>query len=132
MTLKATVQPAANFSSAQEAHRLRGEMKGFGTDEQAIIDILLSLSNEQRVATVKFFLTEMDRDLVEDLSCELGSNYEALALALLYSPVEYTIRQLNDRLEGLVDFEDHDLIELICTRNVEELKLIVKRYRVCK
>lgn len=128
--LKATIQPAVNFSSAQEAHRLRGEMKGFGTDEQAIIDILLAMSNQQRVATVKFFQSEMDRDLVEDLTCELGSNYEDLSLALLYSPVEFTIRQLNDRLEGLVDFEDSDLIELICTRNVDELKQIVKRYRV--
>lgn len=36
-------------------------MKGFGTDEQAIIDILTSRSNEQRQAISKAFTHEYGR-----------------------------------------------------------------------
>lgn len=126
---KATLKPLENFSSAQDAHLLRQEMKGFGTDEQAIVDILIARSNSQRVAIVKFFQSEMDRDLVEDLSCELGSNYEDLTVALLYSPIEYAIRQINDILEGFDEIDEHDLIEIICTKTVDQIKDIAKRYR---
>lgn len=107
-------------------------MKGFATDEQAILNILLTMSNQQRVATVKYFEHEFNRNLVEELCNELGEHYEDLAVALLYAPVEYTIRQLNTRIENMIDYDSDDLIELICTKNVEELNLVDKRYHACK
>lgn len=129
---KATVKPLENFSSAQDAHLLRQEMKGFGTDEQAIVDILTARSNSQRVAIVKFFHSEMDRDLVEDLTCELGSNYEDLTAALLFAPVEYAIRQINQILDGFDEIDDLDLVEIICTRPADQIRTIAKRYRCRK
>lgn len=36
-------------------------MKGFGTDEQAIIDVLTSVNNVQRQELRKFFTTEYGR-----------------------------------------------------------------------
>ena len=56
-----TVTPAAGFSASDDGTALRGAMKGFGTDEQTIIDILTQRSNSQRQQISKFFTEEYGR-----------------------------------------------------------------------
>jgi hypothetical protein len=56
-----TVTPASGFSAANDGVALREAMKGFGTDEQAIIDILTHRSNSQRQQIAKFFTEEYGR-----------------------------------------------------------------------
>lgn len=53
--------PASGFSAADDGMALRAAMKGFGTDEQAIIDILTHRSNNQRQQIAKFFTEEYGR-----------------------------------------------------------------------
>jgi annexin A7/11 len=55
------VTPASGFSAADDGMALRAAMKGFGTDEQAIIDILSKRSNSQRQQIAKFFTEEYGR-----------------------------------------------------------------------
>ncbi|CAB1324821.1 unnamed protein product, partial [Coregonus sp. 'balchen'] len=43
-----TIRPASDFDPADDAQNLRKAMKGFGTDEDIIIDIVANRSNEQR------------------------------------------------------------------------------------
>lgn len=56
-----TVVGVPNFNAAEDAAALRGAMKGFGTDEQAIIDILTARSNAQRQAIAQAFTHEYGR-----------------------------------------------------------------------
>lgn len=63
-----TIFPAPNFSASEDGQALRAAMKGFGTDEQAIIDILCTRSNSQRQAIAKFFTEEYGRVSLNDYS----------------------------------------------------------------
>ena len=51
-----TVEAAVN-----DAKKLRAAMKGFGTDEQAIIDILCKRSNKQRLLIAREFQKQFGR-----------------------------------------------------------------------
>ncbi|XP_062702763.1 annexin B10-like [Aedes albopictus] len=60
-TPKPTVVPAEGFDASADANALRAAMKGFGTDEQAIIDILCARSNGQRMQILETYSSELGR-----------------------------------------------------------------------
>jgi len=51
------VKPVAPFNPRQDAEVLRKAMKGFGTDEQAIINVLTKRANSQRLEITTQFKT---------------------------------------------------------------------------
>ncbi|KAL4702627.1 hypothetical protein ACJJTC_013048 [Scirpophaga incertulas] len=122
-----TVFGVANFNAAEDAAALRAAMKGFGTDEQAIIDILTSRSNSQRQAIAQAFTHEYGRDIIEDLKSELGGHFEDVIIALMMPPEEYLCKELNHCMEGMGTDED-TLVEILCTRTKPEIAAIVQAY----
>ncbi|KAI5637296.1 annexin domain-containing protein [Phthorimaea operculella] len=122
-----TVVGVPNFNAAEDAATLRAAMKGFGTDEQAIIDILTSRSNAQRQAISQAFTHEYGRDLIEDLKSELGGHFEDVIVALMLPPEEYLCKELHHCMEGMGTDED-TLVEILCTRTKQEIAAIVDAY----
>ncbi|XP_013170277.1 PREDICTED: annexin B10 isoform X5 [Papilio xuthus] len=122
-----TVVGVPNFNAMEDAATLRAAMKGFGTDEQAIIDILTSRSNAQRQAISQAFTHEYGRDLIEDLKSELGGHFEDVIVALMLPPEEYLCKELNKCMEGL-GTDESVLIEILCTRTKKEIADIVQAY----
>ncbi|XP_063383675.1 annexin B10 isoform X5 [Cydia fagiglandana] len=122
-----TVVGVANFNAAEDAATLRGAMKGFGTDEQTIIDILCSRSNAQRQAIAQAFTHEYGRDIIEDLKSELGGNFEDVIVALMRPPAEYLCKELHNCMEG-VGTDENTLVEILCTRTKKEIAEIVDAY----
>ncbi|XP_046965997.1 annexin B10 isoform X4 [Vanessa cardui] len=102
-------------------------MKGFGTDEQTIIDILTTRSNAQRQAIAQAFTHEYGRDIIEDLKSELGGHFEDVIIALMMPPAEYLCRELNNCMEGL-GTDEQVLVEILCTRTKPEIAEIVETY----
>lgn len=106
-------------------------MKGFGTDEQAIIDILTARSNNQRQQIVTYFLSEYGRDIIEDLKSELGGKFEDVIVGLMMPPEKYLCKQLNKSMSGF-GTNEHTLVEIICTKSNEEVKTLVTTYEDSK
>ncbi|XP_049873772.1 annexin B10 isoform X2 [Pectinophora gossypiella] len=122
-----TVVGVANFNAAEDAAALRAAMKGFGTDEQAIIDILTSRSNAQRQAIAQAFTHEYGRDLIDDLKSELGGNFEDVIVALMLPPEQYLCKELHHCMEG-AGTDEETLVEILCTRTKKEIADIVQAY----
>ena len=128
---QATIFQHSEFSAAQDGDALRAAMKGFGTDEQAIIDILCARSNRQRQEIGEYFLHEFGRDLVEDLKKELGGKFEDVIVGLMRPPNEYLCRQLHKAMDG-IGTNESTLVEILCTKTNAEIKEIVAKYEECK
>ncbi|XP_021926149.1 annexin B10 isoform X2 [Zootermopsis nevadensis] len=126
-TPRPAVTPASGFSAGNDGVALREAMKGFGTDEQAIIDILTKRSNNQRQQIAKFFTEEYGRDLIEDLKSELGGHFEDVIVALVIPPGDYLCKQLHRAMEGM-GTDEHTLIEILCSKSNKEVKEIVDAY----
>ncbi|XP_075156367.1 annexin B10-like [Haematobia irritans] len=122
-----TVVPAEPLDVEADTAALRAAMKGFGTDEQAIIDILTARSNSQRQQIKENFLREYGRDLIEDLKSELGGKFEDVIVALMMTPVQYLCKQLHKAMAGMGTNESA-LVEILCTKTNEEMAEIVACY----
>ncbi|XP_051958217.1 annexin A11-like [Xyrauchen texanus] len=107
---------------------LRKAMKGFGTDENAIIELLGSRTNRQRVPMVAGYKTTYGKDLVSDLKSELTGNFESLVLAMMKTPTQFDVSELKEAIAG-AGTDEACLIEILASRNNAEIQEINKLYK---
>ncbi|XP_012615379.3 annexin A7 isoform X1 [Microcebus murinus] len=123
-----TIRAAANFDAMRDAEILRKAMKGFGTDEQAIVDVVANRSNDQRQKIKAAFKTMYGKDLIKDLKSELSGNMEELILALFMPSTYYDAWSLRNAMQG-AGTQERVLIEILCTRTNQEIREIVRCYQ---
>ncbi len=104
----------------QDCHALRKAMKGLGTDEDAIINILTSRPMAHRYMLKQRYKALLGRDLVKDLKSELSGRFEDACLAMLESPYELDCRSLYEAMARL-GTNEATLIEIIATRPTHQL-----------
>lgn len=98
-------------------------MKGFGTNEDAIIEVLCRRSTAQRVDIVRTYKTAYGKDLADDIRSETSGNFENVLVALLSSTNELYARELYEAMYGEGTDEDV-LIEVMCTMSNYEIREI--------
>lgn len=123
-----TIRPAANFDALADAEKLRKAMKGFGTDEQAIIDVVANRSSDQRQKIKAAFKTAYGKDLIKDLKSELSGHVEELILALFMPATYYDAWSLHHAMKG-AGTKESVLIEILCSRTNAEIRNIVQCYK---
>ena len=111
-----------------DAEALRKAMKGFGTDEAALIKICANRSNQQRQAIKAAYKAAFGRDLIEDLKSELHGKFEDAMIALFTEPIEYDCDELRGAMKGAGTNED-TLIEIIASRTPQVLRLVKEKYK---
>ncbi|KAK2158702.1 hypothetical protein LSH36_165g04024 [Paralvinella palmiformis] len=123
-----TVQPADPFDPEKDADILKKAMKGLGTDEKAIIDIVSHCSNQQRQELKKMFKTMFGKDLIKELKSELSGDFEQMVVALFMTPPQYDAWSLRKAMKG-AGTKESVLTEMLCTRTNSEIREMINIYK---
>lgn len=123
-----TIVDYEGFDASQDCEVLHKAMKGAGTDEAAIIKIVAHRSNAQRQVLKKTYAQMWGKDLVKHLKDELSHNFEDAVVALFQQTIDFDAWCLHDAMSGAGTTES-TLIEIMCSRNNEEIKAIKDAYK---
>ncbi|XP_058797150.1 annexin B9-like [Phymastichus coffea] len=126
--LSPTVTEYSNFDPRADAEVLRKAMKGFGTDEKAIIQVLAHRTNLQRQAIANQFKTLYGKDLIKDLKSETSGNFEKVLVAMMTPLPQFYAKELHDAMSG-IGTEESALIEVLCTMSNHEIQVIKQAYQ---
>jgi len=125
----ATIKPNSNFAPVDTAKRLNKAMKGMGTDEDDIIQVLTRHNANQRVIIAESFEQQFGKKLADRLKAELKGEFEKATLQMLYRIPVYLSHELRDAMKG-VGTDEGDLIEILCTKSnaeIEDIKTCYER-----
>jgi annexin A7/11 len=112
----------------QDVEALMKAMKGLGTDEKVLTAIISSRSNAELQEIRKLFEHNYKKDLIKEIKSETSGYYEDLLVSLLEEHNEYLAGLVHAAIAGLGTNEDL-LIEVICTKNDDELKNIAAAFK---
>uniref|UniRef100_A0A6Q2Y8B5 Annexin n=2 Tax=Esox lucius TaxID=8010 RepID=A0A6Q2Y8B5_ESOLU len=112
---RGTVRASVNFNANQDAETLYKAMKGLGTDEDSIMNLLTSRSNDQRQKIKAAYKTLHGKDLVSDLKGELGGKFESLIVGLMAPPILYDVTSLRHAIKG-AGTDEKVLVEILSSR----------------
>ncbi|XP_018014452.1 annexin-B12 [Hyalella azteca] len=122
-----TIRHLGNFDPSTDAAMLRKAMKGLGTDEASIINILANRTNDQRQKIMLAFKQAYGKDLTDELKSELGGKFERVVLAMMLPTTELLADHLHEAMKGVGTNED-TLVEILCTRNNKEINELKSVY----
>ena len=117
------------FDPKADADLLRNSMKGIGNDKEAIINLVTSRNNKQRLQIRDEYKASYGRDLIADLKSEFSGHLKDTLIAMFYHPIDFDCLSLRSAMKGLGTDED-TLIEIIATRPGYIIKQIIEKYPI--
>ena len=129
MPIPQNLPPIDQKKVDEDAAALRKAMKGLGTDEKAIINIVANSTNRERLAMIESFKRQFNRDLIKDLKSELSGHFKDAVKALFKDPIEYDCYTLHKALTDS-NKKKGPIIEILITRPNYYINLIKQRYLI--
>ncbi|KAM9306481.1 annexin A4 [Pholidichthys leucotaenia] len=125
---RGTVTEAADFNAEADSQRLREAMKGAGTNEATIIEVLAHRTIAQRQKIKEAYKQMVGKDLADDLSSELSGNFRSVVLGLLMLAPVYDAYELRHAMKG-AGTEEACLIDILASRSNSEIQIINEVYK---
>ncbi|KAJ8378072.1 hypothetical protein AAFF_G00248670 [Aldrovandia affinis] len=120
----------AQFKAEDDVEKLRGAMKGAGTEEATIIEVLVHRSNSQLQRIKAEYKRAMGKDLEDDLKSELSGNVEKVVMGLLMPTPVYDAYELRNAIKVRGRGTDEAcLIEIMASRSPAEIKAFTEIYK---
>ncbi|XP_073334145.1 annexin A4 [Pagrus major] len=125
---RGTVTEAAGFDPEADAQKLREAMKGAGTNEATITEVLAHRTIAQRQRIKEAYKQSVGKDLADDLSSELSGNFRSVVLGLLMLAPVYDAYELKTAIRG-AGTEEACLIDILASRSNAEIRTINAFYK---
>uniref|UniRef100_A0A7N8XRG3 Annexin n=1 Tax=Mastacembelus armatus TaxID=205130 RepID=A0A7N8XRG3_9TELE len=125
---RGAVTEAAGFNPDADAQRLREAMKGTGTNEATIIEILAHRTIAQRQRIKQAFKQTIGKELADELSSELSGNFRCVVLGLLMLAPVYDAYELRNAIKG-AGTEEACLVDILASRSNAEIRAISAIYK---
>jgi len=122
-----TVRPTKPFMPEKDAEMLHKAMKGFGTDEEAIIKVLANRTKAQRQVIASHFQQKFNKDLLKELESECSGDFKVTIQHLMWKRSVLDAQALRKAIKGF-GTDESVLIEILCTQASREIVDIKKDY----
>ncbi|XP_072137616.1 annexin A1a [Mobula birostris] len=122
-----------------DAHQMYYAMKGLGTDEGTLVEILVTRGNKEKNDLIKAYKEEFKKDLAEKIKGDTSGAFQKALLMLLESTrdesneVDHDLadddaRALYEAGEKQKGTDVDTFVKLLSSRNTEHLKTVFERY----
>lgn len=129
-------------STAQyDATEIRGSIKGLGTDEETLIEIVCSRSNSELVEIKKVYKELFKKEVEKDVAGDTSGNFAKLLLALVqtkraepstvvdYEKIDQDARALYESGVKIKGTDVATWISIMSERSVPHLQKVFQRYK---
>jgi len=117
------------FEVERDVKNLRNAMKGVGTDEQTLVEILGGRTPQQMVQIINGYKKAYETTLSSALSEEyILGNFGNLCMGLVVPILEYDLSCVHDAMNGWFGSNDSVLIEVLVGRTEKDMGIIKTAY----
>uniref|UniRef100_A0A0R3X1P8 Annexin n=1 Tax=Hydatigena taeniaeformis TaxID=6205 RepID=A0A0R3X1P8_HYDTA len=120
-------EPCRRFDANGDAQTLKEAVKGIGTDETIIIDILSHRTSCQRQDIAQAYKSQYGEDLLERLHKELSGKFRQAVEWSFYDRAHVNAAALKEAMKGAGTNEGM-LIDVLCTATNDEVEEIKEAY----
>ncbi|XP_053277742.1 annexin A3a [Pleuronectes platessa] len=119
----ACIKDKLGFNAEEDAEALKGAMKGFGTKENILVEILTQRSNKQRQLIREAYEKLTGETLIHDLESETRSSMEDVLVALVSTPAEFDCHEVMRAMKG-AGSKDSILIDIFASRTNAQIRAL--------
>lgn len=104
-------------------------MKGLGTDEKKLIEIIGHRSRDQRQAIRHSFQSVFSKDVVVEIEKETSRHFKGVLIGLMRTQIEVRAWHLHKAIHGL-GTDENALIDVLCLSTNQEIEEVKYQYGV--
>ena len=117
-----------SFDVLEDTKKLIDFIKGKNKDDNALIKLVISKTNKERLQMKDEYNSTQNSDLIEDLKSAYSGHFKDVLVGLFYSPLDYDCYQIRKAVKGL-GTDEEALIEILTTRSSEKIEQMKLRYK---